>query len=335
MSTRARHSAARLATSEEPRCASVERIMTAMECDRVEARHPAARLVFDDEASEVVTLTPSDDEEARASAREGPRVLTAAMDVDDARAGDAVKPSATTTTMFARLKNASLGDFFGNRRETTTHKRDRVASPAVKANRRKAADGGRGSDVSRIAREIAQALDEPKVRLLARAVDALGERACRAYASEARALQENGGEMTAAGDRKRTTGGLFWSIVRNRTAKETYNLIFAEERERSKIRLKARRARSRVADGKENIPPFGHAPTMAQILFGSIRNEHFPSERVPLAPLDVVTPAPTLKSLGGGDWADVVDADADALAAPMKPTRTPGRSFADIARAPR
>ena len=229
--------------------------MTAMECDRVEARHPAARLVFDDEASEVVTLTPSDDEEARASAREGPRVLTAAMDVDDARAGDVVKPSATTTTMFARLKNASLGDFFGNRRETTTHKRDRVASPAVKANRRKAADGGRGSDVSRIAREIAQTLDEPKVRLLARAVDALGERACRAYASEARALQENGGEMTVAGDRKRTTGGLFWSIVRNRTAKETYDLIFAEERERSKIRLKARRARSRVADGKENIPP--------------------------------------------------------------------------------
>ena len=46
-------------------------------------------------------------------------------------------------------------------------KRDRVASPAVKANRRKAADGGRGSDVSRIAREIAQTLDEPKVRLLA------------------------------------------------------------------------------------------------------------------------------------------------------------------------
>ena len=86
--------------------------MTAMECDRVEARHPAARLVFDDDASEVVTLTPSDDEEARASAREGPRVLTVAMDVDDARAGDVVKPSATTrtttttttTTMFARLK---------------------------------------------------------------------------------------------------------------------------------------------------------------------------------------------------------------------------------------
>ena len=44
--------------------------MTAMECDRVEARHPAARLVFDDEASEVVTLTPSDDEEARAQCAE-------------------------------------------------------------------------------------------------------------------------------------------------------------------------------------------------------------------------------------------------------------------------
>ena len=122
-------------------------------------------------------------------------------------------------------------------------------------------------------------------------------------------------------------------IVRNRTAKETYDLIFAEERERSKIASRRARALA-VADGKENIPPFGHAPTMAQILFGSIRNEHFPSERVPLAPLDVVTPR-RRSSLGGGDWADVADADADALAAPMKPTRTPGRSFADIARAPR
>ena len=313
------------------------------------SEHPAARLVFDDEASEMVTLTPSDDEEARASGREGPRVLTVAMDVDES-SDVAVKPSerrghaTTATTMFARL-NASLGDFFTSH---STHKRERVASPAVKANRRKAADGGRGSDVSRIAREIAQTLDEPKVRLLARAVDALGEPACRAFAAEARALQDNGGERTATGDRKRTTGGLFWNIVRNRTPKETYDLIFAEERERSKIRVKARRARARVADGKENIPPFGHTPTMAQILFGSvrfgsIRNEHFPADRVPLAPLDAVTPKPTLKSLGGAaDWADVVDAaddDADVddttLAAPMKPARTPGRSFADIARTPR
>ena len=68
--------------------------------------------------------------------------------------------------------------------------RDRVASPAVKANRRKAADGGRGSDVSRIAREIAQTLDEPKVRLLARAVDALGERVSSVRVRGARASRK-------------------------------------------------------------------------------------------------------------------------------------------------
>ena len=154
--------------------------------------------------------------------------------------------------------------------------------------------------MSRIAREIAQTLDEPKVRLLARAVDALGERACRAYASEARALQENGGEMTAAGDRKRTTGGLFWSIVRNRTAKETYDLIFAEERERSKSPQGARaRARASPTARRTSLPlvtpprwlkflrkhskrtlPLGTRPSRAS------RRRH---------------PAPTLKSLGGGD----------------------------------
>jgi len=241
--------------------------------------------------------------------------------------------SSLASKMFVRL-----GDFFGG----NSNKRERVTSPATRAHRRRA-NGARGSDVSRLARELAQALDEPKVRLIARAIDALGETTCRAYAEEAVALQENGGEWTANGERKRTTGGIFWSILRARTAKDTFDDIFAEERERQKERVKARRARRRDADGKENVPPAGYdKPTMAQILFGSIRDEHF---RAPLMELDPMTPKATIKSFSA-TWADECEdedmADADVgvepsvrPSAPMKPQRASAShapTFASITR---
>lgn len=289
--------------------------------------HPVARLVFDDDGVEVV-----DANAGRPLRRDvdmdtvGPRVLTSAS----------VEPVKGTVKPPLRKMFTRLGDFFVG----GTHKRDREASPAVKANRRKAGDGTRGADASRSARELAQALDEPKVRLLARAIDALGESTCRAYAEEAAATQRNGGELTANGERKRTTGGIFWSIVRARVDKETYDEIFAEERERQKERVKARRARQRAADGKENVPPADYKPTMAQILFGSIRDEHFLATRSPLMPLDLMTPKPTLKSFSNQrNWADACededmeDVDVDEPDAPMKPSlakSTP--TFAQIAR---
>lgn len=294
--------------------------------------HPAARLVFDDDGVEVV-------------AREGPLadvvapvVLTGAASrasVDERKPGD----GASGASSLASKMIVRLGDFFGG----SSNKRERVASPAVRAHRRRT-NGARGSDLSRLARELAQALDEPKVRLLARAIDALGESTCRAYAEEAAATQENGGEWTANGERKRTTGGIFWSIIRTRTSKETYDDIFAEERERQKERVKARRARRRVADGKENVPPAGNdKPTMAQILFGSIRDEHF---RAPLMEIDPMTPKATIRSFSA-TWADECeDEDMEDVdfgfdpsvvgpSAPMKPQRASASqtpTFASITR---
>lgn len=290
--------------------------------------HPAARLVFDDDESVEVRTSDVLSEDANARVR----VLTA--DVEDAMdvkmsAANAGKTKMGAATMFARL--------FGTDGERGS-KRDRAASPAVKMNRRKAADGTRTQDLGRLARELAQQLDEPKVRLLARAINELGEAQVRAYVLEAATQQRHGGEMTALGDRRRTTGGIFWAIVRARTKPEVYDIIYAEERERQKERSKARaRARRAAADGKENIPPVGHAkPTMAQILFGSIRDEHFPENRAPLAPIvvpiDAVTPKPTLKTVGWADDDEEFDFSAQPdLAAPMK-TQKPDFTFAQIAK---
>merc|ERR1712216_428971 len=178
--------------------------------------------MFDDDESVEVRTSDVLSEDANARVR----VLTA--DVEDAMdvkmsAANAGKTKMGAATMFARL--------FGTDGERGS-KRDRAASPAVKMNRRKAADGTRTQDLGRLARELAQQLDEPKVRLLARAINELGEAQVRAYVLEAATQQRHGGEMTALGDRRRTTGGIFWAIVRARTKPEVYDIIYAEERER-------------------------------------------------------------------------------------------------------
>jgi phosphorylated adapter RNA export protein len=313
---------------------------TAMDADD-DAR---SRLVFDDADSEIidaVTTTPTarvgtngfnedfemqtvDDDDDDVA----PRVLMTETPVGDARSSAAMMKKLGGGThggggLFQRF-NSSLGDFFA-RGGSGGGKRERVASPAVKATRAKLV-GGR-----------ARVLDEPKVRLLARAIDTLGEDVCRSFAEEAAEAQANGGEWTASGERKRTTGGIFWSIVRARASKEEYDVIFAEERARHKERVKARRARAYAA-GKENVPPVDGvaAPTMAQILFGSIRDEHFVQSRTPLAPItmdsSMKTPKATVKAVGRTFWADDEEDEEEAApAAPTKSAKSSDFTFAQIA----
>ena len=300
------------------------------------ADDPRSRLVFDDADAEMIDADDACELPQGTPARDGigagrvPRVLTT---MDEA-ALTASGRKDTSSSVFSRL-NASLGDFF-----RAGEKRERVASPAVKSNRRKSVGGGRMGDVSRVVRDLASVLEEPKLQLLARAVDAIGEARCREFVDEALRVQDQGGEMTANGERKRTTGGVFWAHVRAQCTAQEIDVIFAEEREIQKQRAKIRRARA-AAMGKENVPPVGVAapqPTMAQILFGSIRQEHF-ATRSPLATIspvsmpnavvdcDVVTPQPTVKT---ASWADEND-ENDFPAAPMKSRaspQTPTMSFA-------
>lgn len=322
---------------------------TAMDADDGDAR---SRLVFDDADSEIidaVTTTPTarvggglnEDFEMQTvdtttDVVVAPRVLMTETPVGERRSSAATMKKlggGTHGGLFQRF-NSSLGDFFA--RGGGGGKRERVASPAVKATRAKLVGGRARADVSRVARELASVLDEPKVRLLARAIDTLGEDLCRSFAEEAAEAQANGGEWTASGERKRTTGGIFWSIVRARASKEDYDVIFAEERARHKERVKARRARAYAA-GKENVPPVDGvaAPTMAQILFGSIRDEHFVQSRTPLAPItmdsSMKTPKATVKAVGRTFWADDEEDEEEAApAAPFKSAKS-DFTFAQIA----
>ena len=140
--------------------------MTTMDVynDAQKMEDPRSRLVFDDADAEMVDAeaarehTPERVSAAPSGAR-APRVLTTMEEAALTASGR----KDVSSSVFSRF-NASLGDFF-----RAGEKRERVASPAVKSNRRKSV-GGRMGDVSRVVRDLASILDEPKLQLLARAL---------------------------------------------------------------------------------------------------------------------------------------------------------------------
>merc|ERR1712216_149657 len=83
-------------------------------------------------------------------------------------------------------------------------KRKANASPAFKSNRRKSANGSRSSDLGRIAKEICNQLNEPKVSLMRRALDIVGGEMVSNLAVEVQNIESKGGMQTADGSRRRT-----------------------------------------------------------------------------------------------------------------------------------
>ena len=69
---------------------------------------------------------------------------------------------------------------------------------------------------ARFTKELAAELQEPKVPLLRRAVTLLGVTLATQLLGEVVAVEHAGGQMTTAGDRKRTAGGVWWSLLKAR-----------------------------------------------------------------------------------------------------------------------
>ena len=63
-------------------------------------------------------------------------------------------------------------------------------------------------------KELCAELNEPKQALMRRAVDQMGLSVVRSLAAEVSVIEAKGGQMTAAGDRRRTPGGVFWRLLR-------------------------------------------------------------------------------------------------------------------------
>ena len=132
-------------------------------------------------------------------------------------------------------------------------KRKANASPAFKSNRRKSANGSRSSDIGRIAKEVCNQLSEPKVSLMRRTVDIVGCEMVSNLAIEVQNIESKGGMQTADGSRRRTPGGVFWALFKQRVAQDVYEDVFAEEKEKVRERQRKRKSvqKAKVPRGED------------------------------------------------------------------------------------
>ena len=76
------------------------------------------------------------------------------------------------------------------------------------------------------AEKLAAALQEPDKALLARVLTMLGQERCAAILAETLTIESQGGMLTKAGHRRRTPGGVFFHLVKDRsTGKERQGLF--------------------------------------------------------------------------------------------------------------
>jgi phosphorylated adapter RNA export protein len=85
------------------------------------------------------------------------------------------------------------------------------------------------------AKEIARCLNEYKYMLILSAVNVLGVNTAIDIFHQTAAIQLSGGEITADGDRKKTPGGVFLSLVKSTASEEECKQIFENDK---KIHMK-------------------------------------------------------------------------------------------------
>jgi Phosphorylated adapter RNA export protein, RNA-binding domain len=73
---------------------------------------------------------------------------------------------------------------------------------------------------------LAEVLQEPEKALLARVLKMLGQERCAAILADTLTIESNGGMLTLAGDRRRTPGGTFFELVKQKcTSRERHRLF--------------------------------------------------------------------------------------------------------------
>ena len=178
---------------------------------------------------------------ARAAHVEGGMAAQAAAEA--AVEAAALDRAAAPRAAFARLDaNAPIANAaLTPAASTFGAKRKHIISPPMKVHRRKDNSGAAGVVVARAARDLCGDLGEPKEALMRRAIDVIGIVAANDLAIEVGRIEGAGGQMTSDGARRRTPGGVFWALLRAKTSKEDWDVIFEEEKEAQRERCRRRR----------------------------------------------------------------------------------------------
>jgi Phosphorylated adapter RNA export protein, RNA-binding domain len=74
---------------------------------------------------------------------------------------------------------------------------------------------------------LAEILQEPEKALLARVLKTLGQERCAAILADTLSIEANGGMLTRAGHRRRTPGGTFFELVKQKCTSRERHRLFA------------------------------------------------------------------------------------------------------------
>lgn len=85
---------------------------------------------------------------------------------------------------------------------------------------------------SELGSRICILLDEPKEEKMVRAIDRMGNVLAVEILRETLSLEEIGGLKVKSGERRRTSGGVFWKLLYSRMTKEDKKYVTLKERER-------------------------------------------------------------------------------------------------------
>ena len=117
-------------------------------------------------------------------------------------------------------------------------------------------DDGLWRQRRRAARDLCGDLGEPKESLMRRALEVIGVVEANDIAIQVYRIEGEGGQMTSDGARRRTPGGVFWALLRERVTKEEWADIFAEEKEVQRERCRRRRRAASAAASLAGSPTF-------------------------------------------------------------------------------
>jgi hypothetical protein len=171
-----------------------------------------------------------------------------------------------------------------------------VAVEAVEEQAEPAADPAVLQLVADLAEQLGETEEEPRGTIL-RVVERLGAEAARVFVDEALAIEAQGGQWLGDGSRKRTLGGVFFRLVRDRTEKPDRLAIFYPEYEQvdpltadelgtlladaaAWPRAAPRQARLRLAGRPSRVPPTELPPETPYVIFNL---ESGPEQAPPLS----------------------------------------------------
>lgn len=104
---------------------------------------------------------------------------------------------------------------------------------------------GRNVTVKECAKWVCERLEEPKYYLMCQVVSEIGYNNSKRLLEEVRKTQEAGGMPTVDGARKRTAGGVFFTLLKQHMEPARLKALYADE-----VRVKKERERKRRATNK-------------------------------------------------------------------------------------